>query len=137
MDNVVRNEVKKRSKVMDKLLLLGAALLVAALSAGAALISEAYDISPAWLLAFWTGIGFLMIIAKSYGVRKFRMPAFAMFSAAWLLVHVCAFLLVLGYLGFLSYLPFLVAELFLGFMTAIWLFGIPAKDANPEKRDFR
>jgi uncharacterized protein (DUF488 family) len=49
------------------------------------------------------------------------------FSAAWLVIHVCVFLLVLDYLGFLYYLPFLVAELFLGFMTAIWLFGPPAK----------
>jgi hypothetical protein len=73
---------------------------------------------------------FLLIIAKTYGIKKLRMPAFAMFSAAWLLAHVCVFLVVLDYLGFLYYLPSLMAELFLGFMTAIWLFGPPTKDAQ-------
>jgi|GEM_PF-3167333 len=128
MDNVPGSEVKKRGKVVDMLLLLGTALLVGGLSTGAALVSEAYHVSPAWLLAFWAGVGFLMIIGKTYGVRKLKSARFAAFSAAWLVIHVCVFLFVLGYLGFLYYLPFLVAELFLGFMTAIWLFGPPAKD---------
>jgi hypothetical protein len=127
MGNVVGNGVKKRSKVIDLLLLVGTAFLVAALSTGAVLISEAYHVSPAWLLSFWAGVGFLGIIGKIYGARKLKSPRFAAFSAAWLVIHVCIFLFVLDYLGFLYYLPFLVAELFLGFMTAIWLFGPPAK----------
>jgi len=116
--------------VVDMLLLVGTALLVAGLSTGAALTSEAYNISPAWLLSFWAGVGFLGIIGKTYGVRRLKSPRFAAFSAAWLVIHVCVFLFVLGYLGFLYYLPFLVAELFLGFMTAIWLFGPPAKGST-------
>ena len=56
MDNVPGSEVKKRGKVVDMLLLLGTALLVAGLSTGAALVSEAYHVSPAWLLAFWAGV---------------------------------------------------------------------------------
>jgi hypothetical protein len=126
MDNALGREMKKRGRVVDMLLLLGTALLVAGLSTGAALVSEAYHISPAWLLAFWAGVGFLMIIGKTYGVRDLKSPRFAAFSAAWLVIHICVFLLVLAYLGFLYYLPFLVAELFLGFMAAIWLFGRPA-----------
>jgi len=126
MDNVLGSGVKKRRKVVDMLLLLGTALLVAGLSTGAALVSEAYHVSPAWLLAFWAGVGFLMVIGKTYGVRDLKSPRFAAFSASWLVIHVCVFLLVLSYLGFLYYLPFLAAELFLGFMAAIWLFGPPA-----------
>jgi hypothetical protein len=120
----------KRGRTVDTLWLLGAALLVAVLSTGTALVSEAYHLSPAWLLSFWAGIGFLMIIWKTYGFNKLRSPNFATFAAAGLLVHVCVFLLVLLYLSFLYYLPFLVAELFLGFMTAIWLFGPPAKGSS-------
>jgi hypothetical protein len=129
MDSVLGNGVKKRSRAMDILLLIGAALLVAGLSTGAALISLAYNVSPAWLLSFWAGIGFLGIVGKTYGVQKLRSARFAVFSAAWLAIHICVFLIVLTYLGFLYYLPFLVAELFLGFMTAIWMFGPPAKDS--------
>jgi hypothetical protein len=47
--------VKKRGKVVDMQLLLDTALLVAGLSTGAALVSEPYHVSPAWLLAFWQG----------------------------------------------------------------------------------
>ena len=50
--------VKTRSKMVDTLLLVGAALLVAGLSTGAALLSEAYHVSPAWLLSFWAGVVF-------------------------------------------------------------------------------
>jgi hypothetical protein len=117
--------VKKHGRVVDTLLLVGVALLIAALSAAAALVSEEHHLSPAWLLALWAGIGFFIIIGRTYGVRKFRSPSFTLFSIAWLLMHVCVFLAVLAYFGFLYYLPFLVAELFIGFMAAIWLFGPP------------
>ena len=80
MDNVIGKGVKKRGKVVDMLLLLGTALLVAALSTGAALISEAYNISPQWLLSFWAGVGFLGVIGKTYGVRKLKSLRFAAFS---------------------------------------------------------
>ena len=111
MDNVLGDGVKKRSKVIDLLLLLlGTALLVAALNTGAALISEAYHVSPAWLLSFWAGIGFVGIVGKTYGTRKLKSLRFAAFSAAWLIIHVCVFLFVLAYWGFLYYLPFLGAK---------------------------
>jgi hypothetical protein len=42
-------------------------------------------------------------------------------------VHVAVFLLVLGWLGFLYYLPFLIVELWIGYSVAIWLFGPPVK----------
>ncbi len=108
------------------MLLLGAALVVAVLTTGAGLVSEAYHISPAWLLSFWAAVGFLGMVTKTYGLHKLRSPHFAGFSAAWLVMHICVFLLVLAYLGFLYYLPLLAAELFLSFMMAIWLFGPPA-----------
>ena len=119
--------MKKRSKVVDVLLLIGTGLLVAGLSTGAALISEASHVSPAWLLSFWAGVGFLGVIGKTYGLRKVRSSRFAAFSSAWLVIHVFLFFFVGGHFGFLYYFPVLVAELFLGFITAIWLFGPPAK----------
>ena len=122
-------------KVVDRVLLLVLALFLAGLSTGAALLSEAYSISPAWLLSFWTGIGFLGAIGKTYGFQKLKSPRFAAFSAVWLVLHVGVFLFVLAYLGFLYYLPFLVAELFVAFMAAIWLFGSPAKSSSDSSTD--
>lgn len=122
--------VKKHRKVVDKLLLVGTAVLVAGLSLVAGLICEEHHISPAWLLSFWAGVGFLIAIAKTYGLRKFRSPSFAAFSVSWLLAHVGVYLAVLAYLGFLYYFPFLVAELWIGYMIAIVLFGPPDRRSD-------
>jgi uncharacterized membrane protein len=124
MDSVLGNGVKKRSRAVDMLLLIGAALLVAGLSTGAALLSLAYNISPAWLLAFWVAVIFFLVVGWGYR-RKFRDPVFVSFFLAWLLVHVAVYLLVLGYLGFLYYLPIVVLELWIGYTIAIWQFGPP------------
>jgi uncharacterized membrane protein len=124
MDNVLGSGVKKRSRAVDMLLLIGAALLVAGLSTGAALLSLAYNISPAWLLAFWVAVIFFLVVGWGYR-RKFRDPAFASFFVAWTLVHVLVYLLVLAYLGFPWYLPIAVLELWVGYTIAIWQFGPP------------
>lgn len=126
MDNVLGSRGRKRSKALDLLLLIGTAIVVAGVGTTAFWIADDHN-AAVWLLAACAALAFFVIIAKSYGLGKLKSPPFAAFSAIWLLVHVCVFLLVLAYLGFLYYLPFLVAELFLGLMAAIWLFGPPAK----------
>jgi FtsH-binding integral membrane protein len=127
MANANGDGVKARNRVVDRVLLVGAGLLIATLSTGAAFISEAYRISPAWLLSLWAAVGFLGIVGKTYGLRNLKSTRFAVFCAVWLLIHVCVFVLVLAYLGFLCYLPFLLAELLLGFIAALWLFGPAAR----------
>ena len=114
-------------KVVDRVLLLVVALLVAGLSTGAAFISDAYNISPAWLLSFWAGVGFFGSLGKTYGLQKLKSPRFAAFAVIWVVLHIFLFLFVLAYLGFLYYLPFLAAELLVGFMAATCLFGPPDK----------
>jgi hypothetical protein len=126
MDNVLGSSRRKRSKTLDLLLLIGAGIAVAGVGTVAFWIADDHH-ATVWLLAACAALAFFVIIGKSYGLGKLKSLPFAAFSAFWLLVHVCVFLLVLGYWGFLYYLPFLVAELFLGFMAAIWLFGPPAK----------
>lgn len=125
MDNVLGNGKRKRSRALDLLLLIGAGVVVAAVGTAAFWIADNHH-AAVGLLAACVAIGFFIIIGKTYGVGKLKSLPFAAFSMVWLLVHVCVFLLVFGYLGFLYYLPILVAELFVGFMAAIWLFGPPA-----------
>jgi hypothetical protein len=116
-------------------LLLVLALFLAGLSTGAALLSEAYSISPAWLLSFWTGIGFLGAIGKTCGFQKLKSPAFrrllsclAGFTRWRVFIRSRLF-------GFPVLPAFLVAELFVAFMTAIWLFGSPAKSSSDSSTD--
>lgn len=124
MDNAVGEEKKKRSKVLDLLLLVGAGLVVAAASTAAFWMANERHISPGWLFAAGAALIFFLVVGWGYR-RKFRDPAFVSFFLAWTLVHVLVFLLVLAYLGFLWYLPLMVLELWVGYTIAIWQFGPP------------
>lgn len=117
-------EQKKRSKTLDFLLLLGASLFVAAASTAAFWLADEHHINPAWLFAAGAAVIFFLVVGWGYR-RKFRDPVFVSFFLAWLIVHVAVYLLVLGYLGFLWYLPIVVLELWIGYTIAIWQFGHP------------
>ena len=133
MDNVLGNQ-RKRNKVLDLLLLTGTAILVVGIGAVAFWVADAHN-ATVWALAACAALAFFVIISKSYGLEKLKSSSFAAFSAVWLLIHISIFLLVVDYLGFIYYLPFLVAELLVGFMAAIWLFGSPPKVPGPNKPD--
>ena len=115
---------RKGSKALDRFFLLIAAVAVAALGVAAFWIADDYHVNPAWLFAAGTGLVFFLVVGWGYR-SKFRSLNFVMFFLAWMFVHVVVFLLVLGWLGFLYYLPFLIVELWIGYSVAIWLFGPP------------
>lgn len=124
MNSVVSEENKKRNKALDFFLLIGASLVVAAVSTAAFWLADERHISPAWLFAAGAALIFFLVVGWGYR-RKFREPLFILFFGAWTLVHVLVFLLVLAYLGFLWYLPTMVLELWAGYTIAISLFGPP------------
>jgi hypothetical protein len=122
MDNVTGETEKKRGRTHDRLLLWGAGFVVATFGTAAFWLADTHHISPAWPVG--------ALAAISFFIRQFRLPTFALFAVAWLLVHVFIFLFAMGSLGLFFYLPFLVAELWIGFMAAIWLFGPPSGQPN-------
>lgn len=127
MDDVVRNGKRKHRKGLDLLLLTIAGLVAAGVGTAVFWIADNHHATVGVLAAF-AALGFFIIIGKTYGIRQLKSLPFAAFSMVWLLIHVCVFLIVVGNLGLLYYLPFLVAELFVGFMVAIWLFGLPTNN---------
>jgi len=124
MDSAVGDEKKKRSRAFDVLLLVGASLLVAAAFTAAFWVADERHINPAWLFAAGAAVVFFLVVGWGYR-RKFRDPTFVSFFLAWTLVHVLVYLLVLGYLGLLWYVPIAVLELWVGYTIAIWQFGPP------------
>ena len=124
MVSVIGDERKKRRKAIDFLLLLGASLFVAAGSTAAFWVADERHINPAWLFAGGAAVIFFLVVGWGYR-RKFREPVFVSFFLVWMLVHVAAYVLVLGYLGFLWYIPIVVLELWVGYMIAIRQFGPP------------
>ncbi len=124
MDSAAGEKKKKRSKVVDVVLLIGASLFVAAAFTAAFWAADEYHVSPAWLFAAGAALIFFLVVGWGYR-RKFRDPAFVSFFLAWALIHVLVYLLVLAYLGFPWYVPIAVLELWIGYTIAIWQFGPP------------
>lgn len=114
----------KRRKLVDRLLLLCAALLVAVVGVAAFWIVDDYQLNPAWVFAAGAGLVFFLVVGWGYRT-KFRSATFVTFFLAWMCLHISVFLLVLAFLGFLYYLPLLVIELWIGYTVAIWFFGPP------------
>ena len=114
----------KGKRRIDRLALLGAALLLIVVGSGAFLLAQKYNVGEAWVFGAWAALFFFLIAGWGYR-SKFRNPAFVSFFLAWTLVHVLVYLLVLAYLGFLWYLPIVVLELWIGYAIAIWQFGPP------------
>jgi hypothetical protein len=111
-------------RLLDRLALLGASLLFIAVGGGVFLWADKHHINDAWVFAGSASLTFLGIVGWPFR-SKFRLPNFVAFFVAWLLLHVAIFLLVLGYLGFLYYVPIVVLELWIGYTLAIWPFGPP------------
>jgi hypothetical protein len=111
-------------RLVDLLVLLGAALLLITFVGSALLLADKYHVSEAWVFAAWAAVLFFLIVGWGYR-RKFRDPAFVSFFVAWTILHVLVFLFVLAYLGFLWYVPLAVLELWVGYTIAIWQFGPP------------
>jgi len=114
----------RRKRLIDRVALLGAALLLIALGGGAFLWADKHNVNGAWVFGGWAAAFFFAIVGWGYR-RRFRDPAFVAFFLAWMLVHVALYLLVLGYLGLPFYIPIAVLELWIGYTLAIWQFGPP------------
>jgi phosphotransferase system glucose/maltose/N-acetylglucosamine-specific IIC component len=114
----------KGKRLLDRLALLGCALLVIAVGGSAFLLANKYHVNAAWVFGAWAAVFFFLIVGWGYR-RKFRDPAFVSFFAAWTLVHALVYVLVLAYLGFPWYIPIAVLELWVGYTIAIWQFGPP------------
>ena len=126
MDSAVGKFAKKPNKAVDRSLLLIASLLVAGIGVAVFWLADDHHINPAWLFAAGAALVFFIVVGRDYRERL-KSPQFVLFFIAWLLVHVLVFLLVLGHLGFLWYLPFVVLELWIGYTLAIRIFGLPSR----------
>ncbi len=131
MVSAIGEERKKLSKKLDFLLLLGASLFVTLAGTAAFWVADEHHVNPGWLFAVGSAILFFVVVGRGYR-RKFRDPAFVSFFLAWLFLHVVIYLLVLGYLGFLYYIPIGVLELWIGYTIAIWQFGPPSGGSSPQ-----
>ena len=122
---VVKSPKERRGKrLLDRLALLGCALIFIAVMLAAFWLANKYRVQKAWVFGAGAAVSFFVFVGWGYR-RKLRDPTFLSFFAAWTLVHVLVYLLVLAYLGFPWYIPIAMVELWVGYTIAIWQFGPP------------
>ena len=112
--------------MLDKLLLICAALLVCVLGGAAFWASEAYHFNPAWVFFAWNSV-FLIPIA-GWGLRnQWKNGRFISYFGAWMALHGFVVLLLMGFVPMLYWLPTIFVEMFVGYLIAYTLFGLPPK----------
>lgn len=110
----------------DRMLLLGAALLVCLLGVGSFFMGEVYRINPAYFIFAFNTILLPTVIGGHFR-QHFKKPLFVLFFAGWMCAHGLITVALWHYVWLWYWLPVLALELFIGFGAAYVLFGPPAE----------
>jgi hypothetical protein len=73
-------------------------------------------------------IGFIVVVGRT-SPDRWKTPSFILFFMVWLVVHGTVATQLAASLPILYWLPVLGAELFIGFLAAYLLFGLPTSRA--------
>jgi hypothetical protein len=111
----------------DKALLVGAALLVCVLGVGVFFIAIQYHVSTLWIFLAVNSIGFTIVVARQFR-GYWKTVSFFAFFALWVLIHTLLLLAALIRGPWPYWLPVFGVELFLGYLAAYWLFGLPKRN---------
>jgi hypothetical protein len=120
---VTRN-APRRSKLRDRFLLIGVALIICAAGVGSVVLGEIHHINPAWLLFAWYSVSLLPLIGKEFR-GYFKRPSFVGFFTVWMGVHGATFVAMIAWVPLVLWPVVLVLELGIGFTVAHCLFGFP------------
>jgi hypothetical protein len=120
---------RQRNRMLDLFYLIGAAVLLCVLGAGAFIVADIYRVSPLWVMVSLISVGFFAGAREDYR-KEFRSPRFVAFVCGWVVINVIVFIVLLSLFGWLWLIPALLLEQFLFYMTAYWFFDVPP----PSKR---
>jgi hypothetical protein len=124
---------KHSGGLQDGLLLVVSSLAACGVIVGAFVFTEEYHLNPMWVFLPGISLGFFAQVGWGYR-REFRSVRFSLFFFCWLLINVFVFLFVVATLGWLYWIPTLVVEVLLFYLTAYWLFGL-LPPLRPRKKD--
>lgn len=120
---------RQGSQILDMFYLVGAAILLCVLSAGAFIVADVYHVNPLWVVVSFISVGFFAGAREDYR-KEFRSPRFVAFVFGWVVINVIVFIALLRLFGWVWLIPVLLLEQFLFYMTAYWFFDVPP----PSKR---
>ena len=112
---------------LDKVLLVGVAVLVCVIGGAAFWFADEYHVNPAWVFVAWNSI----FIALSF-IRRFRShlkkPSFVAYLIAWAVIHGLLAVTLMRWFSIPATLPFIAIELTLGVFAADYFFNIQPDD---------
>ena len=115
---------RQRNRILDVFYLVGAAVLLCVLGAGAFIVADIYRVNPLWVIVSLISIGFFAGAREDYR-KEFRSPRFVVFVCAWVVINVIVLIALLSLFGWLWLIPALLLEQFLFYTTAYWFFDVP------------
>ncbi len=118
------------SGCLDKVLLVGSALVVCVVGGGAFWIAEDYHVKPAWVFFAWNSILMAPLFLRDFRTHL-RKPFFVIYLAAWAAVHG---LLIVGLMRWVPlgyWLICILIEGTIGLVLADYLFGIRPTTERP------
>jgi hypothetical protein len=99
-------------------------VLICVIGVAAFILADAYHVNPLWLFLAWNSVG--LVAAVGWGFRShWKRPAFIAFFTVWLTVHAAVVTVLMGWVPIVYWLPLFFLELFIGYLFAYWLFGVP------------
>jgi hypothetical protein len=117
------------SMVADRGLLIGSAVLVCVIGGAAFWLADDYHMNPLWVFLAMNSVGFIWVIGRRLR-SHWKKPLFIVFLVAWVAIHTAVVVVLMAWVPLLYWLPLIAVELFVGFLAAYWLFGVPPPQQN-------
>jgi len=108
---------------LDKVLLVGAALLVCIVGGAAFWIADVYHINPMWVFFLWNSLFIVHLSFKDFRTHL-RKPAFVAFLIVWGIVHGVVVVAMMRRIPVALWILVISFELLVGYLIADRIFGI-------------
>ena len=109
----------------DKVALVASALLVCVVGVGAFWIATDYHVDSRGVFFVLNAVGFIVVVGRKFP-DHWKAPSFVLFFIAWLVFHGLIAIQLAASVPILYWLPIFGVELFIGFLVAYMIFGVPA-----------
>jgi hypothetical protein len=119
-----------RSKLKDRVLLVGAALAVCLTAMSVLLVFKIYHVDSAWFFFAWSAIVFIPMLRKEFR-DYFKRPGFFIFFAVWMSVHGAVVAGMVAWTPMGLWPLILLVEFAVGFIAAHYLFGFELRGEPP------
>jgi hypothetical protein len=115
------------SPLWDKIVLVGSAIVVCVLGVSLFLFAINFRVNTIWVFFALNSIGFIAVVGRKFRYSSKTLP-FICFFALWLVVHALVMIALTAWLPLQLWLPMIGLELFVGYLVAYQVFGLPPEE---------